>query len=138
MKWMGLIVPVLCDKRTNKSKPSSTRAIRRMTSRVIVLVCPLDAFEVSGGRVGVVGGICGTGCTPTTGGAVCIKGLGSVVGLGGAIFCTASFPGAMTMFCGGSNVVDGDALGTVLDVPVMGPRACAFIWVGSAAIFCAA
>jgi hypothetical protein len=111
-------VPFLCDMSRNKRTPSSTRAIR-MIARMMVLVCPLDAVEVPGGVLIVAEGTCGAGCTYDTGGVVCIKGLGRRVGLGGAIYCSAGFPGELTIFLGGSNVGDGEALGAVLDVPVM-------------------
>jgi len=93
----------------------------------MVLACILDLVEVPGGVLFVADGTCETGCTPITEGVICIKGLGRVVGLGGAIFCTAGLPGEMTILFGGSNVGDGGALGAALDVPVMGARACAFI-----------
>lgn len=45
------------------------------------------------------------------------------------------------MFGGGSNVGEGEVLGMALEVPVMGARACAFIWgvfmaVGPIALLC--
>jgi hypothetical protein len=124
---MGPSVLDLRDAKKIRREPISTR-ISRMISRIMMLlVCLPDAYEVLGGVLIVAGGTCETDCTPGIGGVVCKKGLGRVVGLGGAIFCTAGFPGKFTIFFGGSNVGDDGALGIVLDVPVMGARACAFI-----------
>jgi len=98
-----------------------------MARIIVVLVCSPDLLEAPGGVLIVAGGSCETGCIPTTGGVVCIKGLGRAVGLGEPIFCTSGFPGKLPILVGGSNVGDDRALGAVLDEPVMGARACAFI-----------
>lgn len=55
--------------------------------RMMVFVCPFGPVVVTSGVLGAVGGTCETGCPLVKGGVACIKALGKVDGLGGAIFC---------------------------------------------------